>query len=315
MKAARNRSLVWPTLLVVVLAAATAGASTRAARFVESLAALESAAQHVRVEPSSASVRLGDTIDYRIEAELGGYLTVLQLDAHGGVRVLVPSASAPLGWIAAGQALSLRGVPVAGPVGPARTYALSTPAPIVSRSSALAARPERQRLGPEAALALVRKLRRGVEVGGAIGSAELRIHGSGQVEYTVSEIVERLVRTRAVRRPRIDFHHVLFSHDSALLTDEAKRNLDVLAEALATPDLEGERFVLSGHTDHVGSRAYNQALSERRARSARRYLTEHWGIAVERIEVRGRGEDQPLEAGSSPEARRANRRVQLEVVE
>lgn len=314
MSGTRRSCMAWTMVLALALGAGAASASTAAAPFAEALAGLESGALRVRVEPSAAAARLGETLDYRIEADRGGYLTLLQLDAHGGVRVLAPSAAAPAGRITAGHALSLRGVPVAGPVGPARTYALATPEPLFHAASRHSDRVERQRLGRQAALGLAERIRQGVEAGGALGAAELRILGGNHIEYTVTEIVEQLVPTRAIRRPRIDFHHVLFAFDSALLTDVARQNLDVLAEALSTPDLAGERFLLGGHTDDVGSRGYNQGLSERRARSARRYLAEQWGIGADRIEVRGYGEERPLEAGDSQEARSMNRRVELEVV-
>ncbi len=298
--------------LAFALACGIAGAATAAPDpFAPLLGPTPS--EGLRVEPSARTLRLGQTVDLRIEAETEGYLTVLQLDAHGGVRILDPAPGMPPRWIRAGETESLRVASVGGPVGPARAYALATPAPLVPELDTPYTRSERRRLGTDIAQALADRARSAVAAGGAIAGADLRVHGGRQLEYTVQEIVEQLTPTRSIRRPRIDFHHVLFGFDSAVLTDLAKRNLDVLGEALSTPDLREERFVLAGHTDDVGRADYNQALSERRARSAQRYLAEAWDVG-DRIEVRGYGEERPLEAAETPEARRMNRRVELEVI-
>lgn len=266
----------------------------------------------LRIEPSARTLRLGQTLDFRIRAETEGYLTVLQLDAHGGVRILTPEPGAPPRWIRPGETESLRDVSVGGPVGPARAYAFATATPLVFASDA-PLRTERRRLGRSTAQTLAERARSAVAEGGAVGGTDLRVRGGRQLEYTVDEIVEQLTPTRSIRRPRIDFHHVLFGFDSAVLTDLAKQNLDVLGEALSTPDLREERFILAGHTDDVGRAAYNQGLSERRAGAARRYLADTWDVG-DRIEVRGYGEARPLEAAETPEARRMNRRVELEVI-
>jgi len=100
---------------------------------------------------------------------------------------------------------------------------------------------------------------------------------------------------------------ITFDFDSDRLTAQARSQLDELAAALNDPSLSGSRFRLEGHTDAKGSAAYNQDLSERRARSAARYLRERHGIPAGRIETRGMGERQPI-PGTDP-GDGANRRV------
>jgi outer membrane protein OmpA-like peptidoglycan-associated protein len=67
-----------------------------------------------------------------------------------------------------------------------------------------------------------------------------------------------------------------------------------------------------GHTDNVGGAAYNQKLSENRARSVAEYLSSQ-GILPARLLVAGRGETQPVASNATPEGRARNRRVTLQI--
>ena len=68
-----------------------------------------------------------------------------------------------------------------------------------------------------------------------------------------------------------------------------------------------------GHTDSVGSDAYNQDLSERRARSVADYLATH-GVREARLGIRGFGETQPVASNETDAGRAANRRVEIKIV-
>ena len=74
-----------------------------------------------------------------------------------------------------------------------------------------------------------------------------------------------------------------------------------------------EAIISTGHTDSVGSDAYNQALSIRRANAVKNYLVSK-GIAAERVYVEGKGEKQPVATNKTAEGRAKNRRVEIEVV-
>lgn len=68
-----------------------------------------------------------------------------------------------------------------------------------------------------------------------------------------------------------------------------------------------------GHTDSVGSDAYNQTLSERRAQSVADYLMAR-GVSRARIATRGYGESMPIADNATDAGRAANRRVEIKVV-
>ena len=108
--------------------------------------------------------------------------------------------------------------------------------------------------------------------------------------------------------PTVDIE-VFFSYDSSEITPTAAENLMNLGRALADPRLAGQRFVIAGHTDARGARAYNVALSDRRAQSVRMFLVEHFKLAPENLVARGFGEAQ-LKNRRNPLAPE-NRRVQV----
>ena len=71
-----------------------------------------------------------------------------------------------------------------------------------------------------------------------------------------------------------------------------------------------EAVIVAGHTDSVGTDAYNMKLSKRRAESVRNYLASH-GIAGDRIRVEAFGESQPVASNDTADGRAQNRRVEL----
>lgn len=102
---------------------------------------------------------------------------------------------------------------------------------------------------------------------------------------------------------------VRFDFDSAVLTSQAREVLTQLALALKAPALTADTFLVEGHTDAVGSAAYNKDLSDRRAAAVRDFLASEHGIAPDRLIVAGLGESQLLDPShpDSPE----NRRVEI----
>lgn len=116
---------------------------------------------------------------------------------------------------------------------------------------------------------------------------------SASSEVTCGSFLTRadLIANQLQENDFIDMR-VHFEFDSDTLTAEAHEALDELAEAINSSALADYRFRLEGHTDALGSDAYNQDLSERRAGSVRTYLTEVHGIAASRLESIGYGESQ-----------------------
>jgi OmpA-OmpF porin, OOP family len=74
-----------------------------------------------------------------------------------------------------------------------------------------------------------------------------------------------------------------------------------------------EVIIAVGHTDSVGSDAYNQKLSLRRSQAVKAYLVSK-GIDKTRIYTEGKGEKQPVADNKTKEGRAKNRRVEIEVV-
>ena len=101
---------------------------------------------------------------------------------------------------------------------------------------------------------------------------------------------------------------VRFAFDSADILPAARAQLDALAEGIKL--LAPKSIVtVEGHTDAVGSDAYNLELSRGRARAVRDYLVQRHGIDAARLKTVGYGEDRPI-ADSDPYAA-VNRRVQF----
>ena len=99
-----------------------------------------------------------------------------------------------------------------------------------------------------------------------------------------------------------------FDFDKSIVRPEAREALAKHAEFLvANPDA---RVVLEGHADERGTREYNMALGERRAKAVSRYLTIQ-GVAASQIETVSFGEEVPVAFGHDAEAWQLNRRVEV----
>lgn len=72
------------------------------------------------------------------------------------------------------------------------------------------------------------------------------------------------------------------------------------------------RMIITGHTDNVGSDAYNLALSRKRAESIKNYLVEKYHIQEHRLLTRGAGLSEPIADNSTPEGQQQNRRVMIQ---
>ena len=102
-----------------------------------------------------------------------------------------------------------------------------------------------------------------------------------------------------------------FDFDKYVLKPEGKAKLDDLVGKVKGVNLEV--IIAVGHTDSVGSYAYNQRLSVRRAEAVKAYLVSK-GIERNRIYTEGKGEKQPVADNRTAEGRAKNRRVEVEVV-
>ncbi len=109
----------------------------------------------------------------------------------------------------------------------------------------------------------------------------------------------------------------LFDFDKSVIRSDAKGKLDGLVGSMRGVNVEV--IIAIGHTDSIGSVAYNQKLSERRAASVKAYMVSK-GIQPNRIYTEGKGKKQPIKACTEKvrkkliECLQPNRRVEIEVV-
>ena len=112
----------------------------------------------------------------------------------------------------------------------------------------------------------------------------------------------------AATKPKIDLD-IQFDYNSADISKGSTSAVQELGKALSSPDLKGSTFVVAGHTDAIGGEVYNQELSERRADTIKKYLTEKYGIAGSDLVTVGYGESKPKDANAPMDP--TNRRVQV----
>jgi outer membrane protein OmpA-like peptidoglycan-associated protein len=123
-------------------------------------------------------------------------------------------------------------------------------------------------------------------------------------ETPVSAPVEKAPAVRPVI-PDVVVH---FEFGKSALTDEARRTLDG-AMAAQTSNVQSLTIELEGHTDWIGSEAYNERLGLARAETVKRYLTRQFGFPADRINVVSYGERDPIDSNTTREGRAQNRRV------
>jgi len=147
----------------------------------------------------------------------------------------------------------------------------------------------------------------GATVGGATGAVigNKMDKQAKEIEQTVPDAkVERVGEGIVVEFSSA----VLFGFNKSDLSPDAQTNLDKLVKVLNTyPDTDIE---IQGHTDSKGSEAYNQTLSEKRAKVVTDYLTAKQ-IAQPRVSIKGFGETLPKYENETEEGRAQNRRVEF----
>ena len=104
---------------------------------------------------------------------------------------------------------------------------------------------------------------------------------------------------------------VTFDFGSDVVKQEFRRPLTRVANTLNK--YESSFVDVIGHTDNIGSDAFNQGLSERRAQAVARVLVNR-GVKRQRLDVIGRGASDPVATNATPEGRAQNRRVEILIV-
>jgi outer membrane protein OmpA-like peptidoglycan-associated protein len=130
----------------------------------------------------------------------------------------------------------------------------------------------------------------------------------GRNTRSLSNTEREEIAAIAQDKPKIDLE-ITFDYNSADISAKSLPSVQALGRALTNPDLKGSTFIVAGHTDAAGGESYNQDLSERRADSIKRYLTDKYGIAAADLVTVGYGKSK-LKDPSQPMAE-VNRRVQV----
>ncbi len=104
---------------------------------------------------------------------------------------------------------------------------------------------------------------------------------------------------------------MFFDFDRATIKPVSFGELDFVVKVFK--ENPGLRVEVDGHTDGLGTDAYNMKLSQRRAEAVRGYIVSH-GIAPDRLTARGFGKRMPVADNNTDEGRALNRRVELKVL-
>jgi outer membrane protein OmpA-like peptidoglycan-associated protein len=153
----------------------------------------------------------------------------------------------------------------------------------------------------------------------SVGSYNIRVSADGYlpetfpVEIKKGETVIKNVKLveKLKKETVLVLRGINFASGSAIIPPDQYPILDKVVETLRAN--AGVRVEIGGHTDAVGTDAYNQGLSERRAQSVRNYLIQS-GIEPARLEARGYGESQPVAPNTTREGRALNRRIEFRVL-
>jgi outer membrane protein OmpA-like peptidoglycan-associated protein len=159
----------------------------------------------------------------------------------------------------------------------------------------------------EASTAQETAARAQAEAAGIRKKAEAEVN---RLEAALGQIAETR-RTALGLTMNLGSDHLKFEFDKAELKPEDRELLSRIAGIIMTS--HDYTISVNGHTDDVGSDAYNQKLSERRAEAVRDYLVKA-GLSAEILSVQGHGKALPLVRGTSEVARGKNRRVELGLV-
>jgi OOP family OmpA-OmpF porin len=157
-----------------------------------------------------------------------------------------------------------------------------------------------------------------VEFKGEVGSEAIRqqVASVAAQSLNATYVVRNSLRVAAREQDTIDAvlanRIVEFEPGSSTLTPSGMAIIDELARALA--GLGGRKVEVIGHTDAIGARDMNIALSRARADAVKAQL-ERRGIAPDRVTTSGEGPDRPVASNTSAEGRARNRRIEFRVSE
>lgn len=152
----------------------------------------------------------------------------------------------------------------------------------------------------------------GALVGAGMAAAYCWVHGAEAEKMAMVEevMVEEPMAPEPAEMVRVELD-VKFDFDKSVVKEGSYGDIKNLADFMQ--QFPQTTTVVEGHTDSIGTDAYNQGLSERRANAVRDVLVNQYGVSGSRVSAVGYGESRPVADNATAEGRAINRRVEAEV--
>lgn len=211
------------------------------------------------------------------------------------------SADRDLGWRPAGSTILRLGLVVCLPA----ILALSLRAPLQAQERGEVVELKSEEITPERLIEILepKSSTRGVGIENATKHPQ-----APHCKLVHRRLTRGIKLAPVAAMPAVPIH---FGFNSARLEPQAIPMLDALGAAIASERLAPFCFSIEGHTDAVGSHAFNDRLSQRRAEAVVRYLVHKFAVEPQRLVPVGRGKRVPLADNDSDEGRQRNRRVEI----
>lgn len=274
----------------------------------------------VALEGGKKNLALGDPVRYHLSAAQGGHCYLVHVDTQGASSLMRPSdcsnASAGSYFPSSGS------LQASEPEGKETVFAIMAQAPLASAEALLNNSPGYVALDEAGVNQLLGDMRLAAassqlalaETSYLVGDTELAMNDP-DLQFTTRGIIRKVVESTEDesldKEVSFDVQSINFEFGSDELAADGVRQLDEFGAALVSPELENLKLRVAGHTDDQGEEAYNMDLSQRRAKAVAQYLEDKYQVGSERLEVVGMGEEKPLVAETSREARAQNRRVEM----
>jgi outer membrane protein OmpA-like peptidoglycan-associated protein len=133
-------------------------------------------------------------------------------------------------------------------------------------------------------------------------------NGPGGYTISVADAGAVDLEANLTKACHVAIYGVLFDFDKSTLQPASDAALQPVANIMAAD--KTLKLEVQGHTDNVGADAYNQTLSEARAKAVVTWLTQH-GVSVDRLTAKGYGKSKPVADNGNDEGRAKNRRVEI----
>ena len=274
-------------------------------------------------DAGAKTYKLGEEIKFYFHAEHDCFITMVYLDSHGLLSVISPDLGSGDNRLNAGIEASYPPknanyqITAEPPLGRDNVYVIATkyPAQLAEEGSY----GNSYQIANQINRALLDN-RQAHET--AIVKLQFKVNArSEEIEYKTRDIVSYFNKTRGLKPilnqpepPRAFLPlPIRFDFNSAILSWQAKRNLDEFGKSMLDPSLQGQKFVIAGHTDDIGPADYNMELSNRRAKAVKNYMVSRFGINADDLIVEAFGDSKPYKLSNTEEARAANRRVEFEL--